>query len=257
MRKGKDPLVCLTAYDVQTARIADPYCDLLLVGDSLAMVVHGFPSTLAATLDMMSLHGAAVVRGAQQACVCIDMPFGSYEQSPEQAFASAAQLLAETGAQGVKLEGGSVMADTIRFLTQRGIPVLAHVGLTPQAVNSFGGFRAQGRDAQAADKITEDAKAVAEAGAFAVVIEAVMEPLARSITETIAIPTIGIGASAACDGQILVTEDALGVTSGRAPRFVRRFGDINGAMQDAVKLYAEEVRARRYPAAEHYYKAKS
>ncbi|MCB1473210.1 MAG: 3-methyl-2-oxobutanoate hydroxymethyltransferase, partial [Rhodobiaceae bacterium] len=206
-RKGGEPIVALTAYDVATARLADPHVDLLLVGDSLGMVVYGMDTTLGVTLDMMAAHGAAVVRGSRRALVVIDMPFGSYEQGPAQAFASASRLLAQTGAQAVKLEGGVAMAETIAFLVRRGIPVCAHVGLTPQAVNVLGGFRVQGRDRSGWPIIEADARAVAEAGAFAVVVEGVAEPLARRLTEIVSIPTIGIGASAQCDGQILVTED--------------------------------------------------
>lgn len=246
-RKGGEPIVSLTAYDVETARIADAHCDMLLVGDSLGMVVYGLPSTLPVTLDMMCAHGAAVVRGSSRAVVAVDMPYGTYEQSPEQAFASAARVLADTGAQAVKLEGGVAMAPTISFLVRRGIPVVAHIGLTPQAVNVLGGFKVQGREREGWAVIEADAAAVAEAGAFCVVIEGVAEPLARRITGQIDIPTIGIGASAGCDGQILVTEDMLGLTP-RAPRFVRRFASIGESMDAAFAAYAKAVRERSFPA---------
>ena len=254
-RKGGEPIVALTAYDVATARLADPHVDLLLVGDSLGMVVYGMDTTLGVTLDMMAAHGAAVVRGSQRALVVIDMPFGSYEQRPAQAFASASRLLAQTGAQAVKLEGGVAVAETIAFLVRRGIPVCAHVGLTPQAVNVLGGFRVQGRDRSGWPIIEADARAVAEAGAFAVVVEGVAEPLARRLTEIVSIPTIGIGASAQCDGQILVTEDMLGLTE-HVPSFVRRFADAGSRFDGAFAAYAAAVRDRSFPALEETYAAR-
>lgn len=250
-RKGGAPLVALTAYHAPTARACDPHCDILLVGDSLGMVLYGFDTTLPVTLDMMVLHGAAVARAAQRALVVVDMPFASYEESAEVAYRNAARVLAATGAGAVKLEGGRHMADTISFLTRRGVPVMAHVGLTPQSVNAFGGFKIQGKGA-AADAVLADANAVADAGAFAVVLETIPEPLARRITEAVAIPTIGIGASSACDGQILVTEDMLGYGDG-APKFVKRYGDLGQRMADAVAAYADDVRARRFPGDEHTY----
>jgi 3-methyl-2-oxobutanoate hydroxymethyltransferase len=216
-----EPLVMLTAYTARQAQLLDPHCDLLLVGDSLGQVIYGLPSTLAVTLDMMIAHGAAVVRGSYHAVVIVDMPFGSYEASPQQAFASASRIMAETGAAGVKLEGGTAMAETIAFLAQRGIPVMAHIGLTPQAVNALGGYAARGRSQEEHAKILTDGEAVAQAGAFAVVIEGVVEPIAVALTQALAIPTIGIGASAQCDGQVLVTEDMLGMFE-RVPRFVKR-----------------------------------
>ncbi len=255
-RKGGEPIVALTAYLANTAAIADPHCDVLLVGDSLGMVVHGYPSTLPVSLDLMILHGRAVVRGASRALVAVDMPFGSYEAGPQQAFASAARVMAETGCGAVKLEGGARMAETIAFLVARGVPVMAHVGLTPQAVHTFGGFKTQGRERSQWEAIEADAAAVAEAGAFSVVLEAVVEPLAAQITENLAIPTIGIGASAACDGQILVMEDMAGLTP-RAPRFVKRYGELGTALDEAVAAYADDVRARRFPAAAHVYVPKS
>jgi 3-methyl-2-oxobutanoate hydroxymethyltransferase len=251
-RKGGDAIVSLTSYHAHTARIVDAYCDVILVGDSLGMVMHGLETTIPVTLEMMILQGLAVMRGSQRALVVVDLPFGSYEASREQAFASAARVLKETGCGAIKLEGGQRMAKTIAFLVERGVPVMGHVGLTPQAINALGSFRAQGRDEADWAPIEADARAVAEAGAFAVVLEAVAEPLARRITGQIAIPTIGIGASAACDGQILVLEDMLGL-SPRVPKFVKRFGELGPSIEQAVKSYAQEVRARTFPAAEHVY----
>jgi 3-methyl-2-oxobutanoate hydroxymethyltransferase len=256
-RKGGVPLVCLTCYTAPMARLLDPVADLLLVGDSLGMVVYGFDSTLPVTLDMMIAHGAAAVRGARRACVIVDMPFGSYQEDPAQAFRSAARIMAETGSAGVKLEGGAAMAETIRFLVERGIPVLGHIGLQPQSVNAIGGFRAQGRTSAEADRVLADARAVAEAGAFAIVVEGTAEPVARRLTEAVEVPTIGIGASPACDGQILVTEDILGLFSEFKPRFVKRYAELGQAVTSAAQAYAEEVRARRFPGPEHCYGAKS
>jgi 3-methyl-2-oxobutanoate hydroxymethyltransferase len=251
-RKGGEALVCLTSYHAHTARILDAYCDVILVGDSLGMVMHGLESTVPVTLDMMILQGHAVMRGSKRALVVIDLPFGSYEASKEQAFASAVRVLKETGCGAIKLEGGRRMADTIAFLAERGVPVMAHIGLTPQAINALGSFRAQGRDEADWAPIEADARAVAEAGAFSVVLEAVAEPLGRRITADIAIPTIGIGASVACDGQILVLEDMLGL-SPRVPKFVKRFGDLGPSIEAAVKSYAEDVRARHFPGDDHVY----
>jgi len=255
-RKGAEPLVMLTAYTVRTAQLLDPHCDLLLVGDSLGQVIYGLPSTVPVTLEMMAAHGAAVVRGSFHAVVVIDMPFGSYEASPEQAFASAAFLLKQTGAAAVKLEGGEAMAPTIAFLTDRGIPVMSHVGLTPQAVNALGGYGARGRSEAEAAKIVADGVAVAAAGAFALVIEGVVEPIAVALTEQVACPTIGIGASALCDGQVLVAEDMLGLFE-RVPRFVKRYGDMAEAISDAAGRYAADVRARAFPTADQVYAPKS
>jgi 3-methyl-2-oxobutanoate hydroxymethyltransferase len=251
-RKGGEPLVCLTSYHAHTARILDTYCDVILVGDSLGMVMHGLESTVPVTLDMMILQGNAVMRGSKRALVVIDLPFGSYEASKEQAFASAVRVLKETGCGAIKLEGGRRMAETIAFLAERGVPVMAHIGLTPQAINALGAFRAQGRDEADWAPIEADARAVAEAGAFSVVLEAVAEPLGRRITADIAIPTIGIGASVACDGQILVLEDMLGL-SPRVPKFVKRFGNLGPSIEAAVKSYAEDVRARHFPGDDHVY----
>ena len=253
-RKGGEPLVMLTAYTVRMAQLMDPHCDMLLVGDSLAQVIYGLPHTVAVTMEMMALHGAAVVRGSYHAAVIVDMPFGSYEASPEQAFTNASRLLKETGAAGVKVEGGKVIAPTIEFLTQRGIPVMGHVGLTPQAVNILGGYGVRGKSAAEARLIVEDAEAVAKAGAFALVIEGVMEPIAIEITGKVDCPTIGIGASAQCDGQVLVAEDMLGLFD-RTPKFVKRFGAMQEHVEDAVKKYAEDVRSRAFPSAEQLYRS--
>ncbi len=251
-RKGSTPIVCLTAYTTPVARIVDRHCDLILVGDSVGMVLHGLPSTVGVSLDMMVMHGQAVTRATQHALVVVDLPFGSYEASPDQAFRSAARVIAETGCGAVKLEGGDSMAETIRFLTRRGIPVMAHIGLTPQAVNTFGGYKVQGRG-DSADRILDDAKAVADAGAFSVVLEKVTEPLARKITETVAIPTVGIGASVACDGQILVIEDVLGIFTDFRPKFVKRYAELGRDMETAISAYAAEVRDRRFPGPEHVF----
>ncbi len=253
--KGGTPLVMLTAYTVRTAQLLDPHCDILLVGDSLGQVVYGLPSTVPVTLDMMAAHGAAVVRGSYHSVVVIDMPFGSYEASPEKAFESAAWILKQTGAAAVKMEGGEAMAPTIRFLTERGIPVMGHVGLTPQAVNILGGYGARGRDKAEAAKIVADAVAVAKAGAFSIVVEGVVEPIAVEITQKVACPTIGIGASAQCDGQVLVAEDMLGLFE-RTPRFVKRFDDLAGRISAAVETYATEVRSRQFPGPEQTYAPK-
>lgn len=251
-RKGGKPLVCLTAYTTPIARMADTECDIVLVGDSVGMVLHGLPSTLGVTMEMMILHGRAVSRGLERAMLVIDMPFGSYEESPAQAFRNAARLMAETGAGAVKLEGGQHMAETIRFIVERGIPVMAHIGLTPQAVNAIGGYKVQGKGADG-DRIREDARAVTEAGAFAVVLEKVPAALADEITASIAIPTVGIGASAGCDGQILVIDDMLGLFDAFKPKFVKRYAHLAGDATAAIRAYAEEVRNRSFPAPEHVF----
>ena len=251
--KGKVPVVSLTAYTAPIARLLDPVVDLLLVGDSLGMVLYGFDSTIPVTLDIMIAHGAAVVRSSQQACVIVDLPFGSYQASPADAFRASARVMAETGCAGVKIEGGVEMAETIRFLVERGVPVLAHIGLQPQSVNALGGFRVQGRSDEGQAKILADARAVAEAGAFAVVIEGTAEPVARAATAAIDIPTIGIGASSACDGQVLVIDDVLGLVTDIKPRFVKRYAELAPLIAAAATAYAEDVRARRFPAAEHVY----
>jgi 3-methyl-2-oxobutanoate hydroxymethyltransferase len=252
-RKGGEPLVCLTAYTAPTARLLDPASDLLLIGDSLGMVLYGFDTTLPVTLDMMIAHAGAVMRGSRRACVIVDLPWATYQESPAQAFRSAARAMAESGCAGVKVEGGTVMAETIRFLVERGVPVLGHIGLQPQSVNALGGFRAQGRGAGEAERILADARAVADAGAFAVVVEGTTETVARSVTEAVAIPTIGIGASARCDGQILVSEDMLGLFTDFKPRFVKRYADLAPAIAAAAAAYAADVRARRFPGPEHVY----
>ncbi len=251
-----EPLVMLTAYTARQAQILDAHCDLLLVGDSLGQVIYGLPSTVPVTLEMMANHGAAVVRGSYHAVVVVDMPFGSYESSTQQAFESAAFLLKKTGAAAVKLEGGAAMAPTVAFLNQRGIPVMGHVGLTPQAVNVLGGYGARGRSEAEAGKIVADAKALDEAGAFAMVIEGVIEPIAIAATKAVSCPTIGIGASAQCDGQVLVTEDMLGMFE-RVPRFVKRYEDIAGVIDRTVARYAEEVRSRAFPTPDQTYQPKA
>jgi 3-methyl-2-oxobutanoate hydroxymethyltransferase len=251
-RKGGVPLVCLTAYTTPMARMVDGQCDVVLVGDSVGMVLHGLPNTLGVTMEMMIMHGKAVARGITKSTLVIDLPFGSYEAGPQVAFANAARLLSETGAAAVKLEGGVPMAPTIRFLVERSIPVMAHVGLTPQAVHVLGGYKVQGRAADAA-RVMADAKAVAEAGAFSVVLEKIPRSLAKSITQEIAIPTIGIGASADCDGQILVIDDMLGLFTSFRPKFVKRYGELGNAAEAAIAAYAQEVRERIFPAAEHVF----
>lgn len=253
-RKNDQPIVVLTAYTAPMARLVDAHAEVILVGDSLGMVVHGLDSTIGVTMEMMILHGQAVMRASQRALVVIDMPFGSYEESPEQAFRNCARVMAETGCGAVKLEGGARTADTIRFLTQRGIPVMAHIGLTPQSTNVMGGFRTQGRDEASWPAHIEDARAVTEAGAFAIVVEGVMEPLAERITQATTAPTIGIGASARCDGQVLVLDDMLGL-SGWVPRFVRKFGDLGPQAEQAIAAYAAAVRDRSFPAPEQTYRA--
>ncbi len=253
-RKGGRPIVALTAYSASTARLVDPHADLVLVGDSVAMVEHGMASTLGATLEMMILHGQSVMRGSTRALVAVDMPFGSYETGPQEAFRNASRILAETGCTAVKLEGGEAMAETVAFLVARGVPVIGHVGLTPQSVMAFGGFKTQGRDRSDWARVERDAAAVSDAGAFAVVVEGVVEPLADRITAAIAAPTIGIGASRRCDGQILVTEDLLGL-SPRVPRFVKRFGDLGVAAGEAIAAYAAAVSDRSFPGPENVYPA--
>ena len=248
--KGQTPLVVLTAYTTPMARLVDAHCDVALVGDSLGMVLHGLPSTLGVTLDMMILHGRAVMRGLTRAMAVIDMPFGSYEASLEQAFRNAARLIGETGAPAVKLEGGRHMAETIAFLTGRGIPVMAHIGLTPQSVNTLGGYKVVGRDGEA-DRVMADASAVEAAGAFAVVLEKVPVGLAARITQTLTIPTIGIGAGVGCDGQVLVVDDMLGLFTDFRPKFVKRYADLGQQAAEAIAAYAADVRSRRFPGPEH------
>lgn len=252
-RKGATPIVALTAYTAPMAALVDSHAEVILVGDSLGMVVHGLPSTIGVTIEMMIMHGQAVMRGSHRAMVVIDMPFGSYEESPQQAFRNAALVMAETGAGAVKLEGGSRMAPTVRFLTERGIPVMGHVGLTPQATHTMGGFKTQGRETDSWPAHLQDAVDVAEAGAFSIVVEGVVEALADRITDAVPVPTIGIGASARCDGQILVLDDMLGMT-GRVPRFVHRFADLGRTADDAIAAYAAAVRDRSFPAEANVYR---
>src|SRR5262245_32568244 len=251
-RKGGEPIVCLTSYHAHTARIVDAHCDVILVGDSLGMVMHGLETTVPVTLDMMILQGRAVMRGSKRALVVVDMPFGSYEENPEQAFRNAARVLKETGAGAIKLEGGAHMAETVAFLVRRGVPVMGHVGLTPQSVNTMGGFRVQGRSDEGQKLLEADARAISDAGAFAIVMEGIVEPVARAVTQSIAAPTIGIGASPACDGQILVLEDMLGL-SDWTPKFVKKYGELGPGIEQAIADYAKEVRARAFPGPEHVY----
>jgi len=253
--KGGEPIVMLTAYTARMAQLLDPHCDILLVGDSLGQVIYGLPSTVPVTMDMMCAHGAAVVRGSYHAVVAVDLPFGAYEASPQAAFESAARILKETGAAAVKMEGGEAMAETVAFLVRRGIPVIGHVGLTPQAVNALGGYGARGRSDKEAEKILADARAIDAAGAFLLVIEGVMESVAAEVTRAVSCPTIGIGASSACDGQVLVTEDMLGMFE-RTPRFVKRYEDLAGRIEAAAVCYAEEVRGRTFPTDEQVYRPK-
>ena len=250
-RKGGAPIVCLTAYSATVAKIIDRHVDLILVGDSLGMVCYGMDNTQGVSVDMMVAHGAAVVGATERACIVVDLPFGSYESAPSAAFETASRVLSETGCAAVKFEGGVVMAETVRFLVERGIPVMGHVGLQPQSVKASGGFRVHGRTEEEAARIRADARAIAEAGSFAIVLENVVEPLGRSLTAEIAVPTIGIGASPACDGQILVTDDMVGGFTDFTPRFVKRFADVAGEIDRAAEAYAGEVAARRFPAPEH------
>lgn len=252
-RKGGDPIVSLTSYHAHTAAIVDKYADFILVGDSLGMVMHGMESTIGVPLDLMIMHGRAVVRGTKRALIVVDMPFGTYEESPNMAFRNAAKIMKETACGAVKLEGGARMAETIHFLTERGIPVMAHIGLTPQSSHVMGGFKTQGRDEDTWAAHIDDAVAVAEAGAFAMVVEGVVEPLADKITAAVDIPTIGIGASAQCDGQILVLEDMLGLNPW-VPKFVKKYGDLGPAIEQAVSDYADEVKSRNFPGDDNIYR---
>ena len=254
--RTEQPIVMLTAYTMRMAQLLDPHCDMLLVGDSLGQVIYGLPSTIPVTLDMMCAHGAAVVRGSWHALVAVDMPFGSYEGSVEQAFASAARIMKESGCAAVKLEGGEAMAPTIEYLTHRGIPVIGHVGLTPQAVNVLGGYGARGKNQAEAAKIKSDASAVAHAGAFCIVVEGVMETIAADVAKAVEPPIIGIGASADCDGQVLVTEDMLGLFE-RTPRFVKRYADLASEIGEAAAKFAADVRDRSFPTDEQTYRPKA
>ena len=253
-RKGGEPIVSLTSYHAHTARLLDAHCDLILVGDSLGMVMHGLETTVPVTLDMMILQGHAVMRGSSRALVVADMPFGSYEASREQAFMSAARVMKETGCGAIKLEGGRRMAETIAFLVERGVPVMGHIGLTPQSVHQFGGYKVQGRESERRDALSRDAVAVQQAGAFAVVLEGIPQDLAGEITERLTIPTIGIGAGMQCDGQVLVIHDMLGLFDDFVPKFVKRYADVKQTMLGAVKEFVGEVKERKFPAAEHSFK---
>lgn len=255
-RKGGDPLVVLTCYTAPMAKLLDDHVDVLLVGDSLGMVLYGMDTTLAVTVDMMIAHGQAAMRGSAKACVIVDMPFGSYQESPQQAFRNAVRIMSETGCAGVKLEGGVEMAETIAFLVERGIPVMGHVGLKPQMVHTLGGFRSVGKQAEEAEQIRADARAVAEAGAFSMVVEGTVEPVARALTAEVPVPTIGIGASPACDGQVLVTEDMLGLFTEFTPKFVKRYAGLADIVSQAAAAYAVDVKARTFPGPEHCFGAK-
>jgi 3-methyl-2-oxobutanoate hydroxymethyltransferase len=253
LRKGGVPLVCLTAYTAPVAAILDEVCDLMLVGDSVGMVLHGLPNTVGVTMEMMILHGQAVMRVSRKALVVVDLPFGAYEGPKEVAYANAVRLLKETGCQAVKVEAGPTVPETIAYLVRRGIPVVGHVGLRPQAVNADGAFRAKGRSADERARVIAEAEATADAGAFCIVVEGVAEALAREITEAVAVPTIGIGASAGCDGQILVTDDMLGLFDW-TPKFVRRYANLKAEIEQAARAYADDVRTRRFPGpAETYF----
>lgn len=252
-QKGAEPLVCLTAYSAPMARLADEYCDLLLVGDSLGMVLYGYDNTIPVTLEMMIMHGGAVVRGSRKSLIVVDMPFGSYQASPAQAFENSSRIMKEAQCQAVKLEGGAEMAETVSFLVQRGVPVLGHVGLKPQSLHAEGGYKIKGREKDDLDQVLSDALSVQDAGAFALILEGVTPDLAAIVTEKLSIPVIGIGASAVCDGQILVTEDMIGLTSGKKPRFVREYAHVAEAIEGAISQYAADVKAREFPAEDHLY----
>ena len=254
-RKGGEPIVVLTCYTTPIAELLDETCDILLVGDSVGMVLHGLPNTVGVTMEMMILHAQAVMRGSKRAMVIVDMPFGSYEGAPEEAYANAARIMKETGAQGVKVESGPTVHDTIAYLTRRGIPVMGHIGLRPQSVLVEGAFKAKGRTEEERQRVIGEAQATAAAGAFSMVVEGVAEGLATEISAAVSIPTIGIGASAACDGQVLVVDDMLGLFDW-TPRFVRRYADLRGEISRAAKAYAEDVRARRFPSAAETYFSK-
>ena len=254
-RKGGEPIVSLTAYSAPMASFLDAVTDVFIVGDSVGMVLYGLPSTLGVTLEMMIGHGAAVVRGSSKACVTVDMPFGTYQESPEQAFRNAAKIIKRTGCGAVKIEGGTEMAETVAFLVDRGIPVMGHVGLMPQSVNKLGGYQAVGRDKEDSAAIISDARAISDAGAFSIVVEGVMEPIGRAVTHSVPIPTIGIGASAECDGQVLVSEDMLGLFNDFTPRFVKRYADLSLEIEKAATSYAEDVKARRFPGPENVFRS--
>jgi len=256
LRKGKLPLVCITAYSAPMAKLFDDYADIILVGDSLGMVIYGLPSTLQVSVEMMINHGAAVVRGSKKAFIVVDLPFGSYQSSPKDAFITAQKVISETGCNAVKVEGGRAMAETVEFLVNRGIPVLGHIGMLPQSYNQIGGYRVRGKTKEAETEIIQDASILEESGAFGVVIESVVEHVAEKITKNISIPTIGIGASVRCDGQIIVAEDILGMFSDFQPKFVKRYANLSPLISNAVKNYADDVRSRRFPSKEHCYYTK-
>jgi len=255
IKKSESPVVCLTAYTADIARILDAEVDILLVGDSVGMVLYGFPDTLSVTLDMMITHGAAVVRSTSQALVVVDMPIGTYEKSPEKALQNAQRIMDETGCSAIKLEGGADLADTIRYLVENDIPVMGHIGLLPQSIEKTGGYKIQGRDKDSAQKLITDAKAIMEAGVFSIVVEGTVEPVARRITDAVDVPTIGIGASAACNGQVLVITDLLGLTP-KPPRFAKAYANLSPIIREAVKTYADDVKARRFPDADHVFTVK-
>ena len=256
-RKGDDPLVCLTAYSTPMAKILDPHCDVLLVGDSLGMVLYGMDNTLGVTLDMMINHGQAVMRGGGHSCVVVDMPFGTYEQNPETAYENALRVITETGCDAVKLEGGQDMAATTRYLSDRNIPVMGHIGLQPQSILKDGGYKVKGKTNEDVSRLIEDAKAVESAGAFSVVIEGTIEEVAKNITHSIDIPTIGIGASASCDGQVLVAEDMLGLMTDHKPKFVKHYAQLAGEIEQAAQTYASDVKSRAFPSEDYTYHKKS
>ncbi len=252
LKKSGEPIVCLTAYTFPQAQILDEHCDLLLVGDSLGMVIYGHDSTLPVTIDVMINHGRAVVKGSQKAFVAVDMPFGSYQKSKEQAYENCSRVLAETGAQAIKLEGGTEIAGTIKHLVDLGIPVLGHIGMKPQYHNVYGGFSVQGKDEKSHNKVLDDALAIKEAGVFATVLEAVTEETAKAVCKTIDIPVIGIGASAQCDGQVLVIDDVTGL-SDKTPKFVKKYADIRSDVIKAAKAYASDVKSRKFPGKDNIY----
>lgn len=256
-KNAPEPLVCLTAYTAPMAQLLDPHCDVLLVGDSIGMALYGMENTLGVTLEMLIAHGQAVMRKARRSCVLIDLPYGTYEDSPQQAYQSALRLMTETGCDGVKLEGGREMVETIGFLSSQGLPVMAHIGLKPQSVVKEGGYKIKGKTEEEAEALLEDARAVEAAGAFAILIEGTVEPVACTITQSVSIPTIGIGASSACDGQILVTEDLLGLTVDHTPKFVKTYANLGAMITEAVSSYAADVRARSFPSENHVYKAET
>ena len=244
---NQEPIVSLVCYTAQMAKLINNEVDVILVGDSLGMTIYGYENTLSVTLDMMINHGAAVVRSTDKPHIVVDMPFGSYEESPEFAFRSASRIMRETGAQSVKLEGGEEFADTIFFLSQRGIPVMGHIGLMPQRIQTLGGFFTQGKTDKESIKLMNDAKSISEAGAFSMVIEAIPEEVATDITRNIEVPTIGIGGGRNCDGQILVTHDILNLYGDFTPKFVKKYGNVDKNIVKAVKDYSQDVKKKKFP----------